>query len=310
MVTEDVRVRLLDGSLKNHPNCLAGIYKGYNLIIKQIDTGMLFSFNASSEYDKNYEAIKTFLAQKSETEGKIQTYHAEENTIQVVLPPELETEDQIEFSNRMVDEIVEFLRRNYYNNCCSYCGKAEEPLHCFEISNEYYYICDACSHQIKESLQNAANQKSNFVLGVIGAILGSMIGCSLWLIIYKLGYIASIAGAAMGICAMKGYGLFGKKLDRKGVIVSAIVMLIMVFLSNRLALSWEVYDALNGYGFPTSFADIFINLGDLIKELNLTSDYYTDLVVGYALTIFCSASSICEAFSYSDSTNYSMNKME
>ena len=310
MVTEDIRVKLLNGSLQNHNGCLAGKYRGYYTIVEQVDAGMLFSFSACSEFDKNNEKVKVFLAQKSEAEEKIQNYHAEENTVQIVLPSELETEAQVDFCNRMMDEVVDFLVTGNYKNCCSYCGKTEEDLQCYEINKEYYYICDTCSHEIQEDLQKAANLKSKFVPGIIGALLGSFVGCILWIVIYKLGYIAGIAGAAMCICAMKGYGLFGKKLDRKGVVVSTIIMVVMVFLSNRLAWSLEAYDAFQEYGYSATFAEIFTSIGDIIKQLELTADYYKDLIVGYALTVLCSASTMYNAFCNSGADSYSINIVE
>ena len=57
---------------------------------------------------------------------------------------------------------------------------------------------------------------------MIGAFLGALLGCVLWIIIYRLGYIAGIAGAVIGICAMKGYEMLGKHLDKKGVIGSEL----------------------------------------------------------------------------------------
>lgn len=50
----------------------------------------------------------------------------------------------------------------------------------------------------------------------------------------RLGYVSVLAGAALGYCTIKGYEILGKKLTKKGVVVSAILMVLTVFLVNQL----------------------------------------------------------------------------
>ena len=75
---------------------------------------------------------------------------------------------------------------------------------------------------------------------------------------HRAGYIAGIAGLIMVVCAMKGYSLLGGTLDRKGVIISVIISLIMVYLANKIAWTWEVHSKIKDYGY--SFFEIFRNL--------------------------------------------------
>ena len=71
-------------------------------------------------------------------------------------------------------------------------------------------------------------------------------------LIYRLGYIAGIAGAVTAICALRGYELLGGHLDRKGVIISTVMMMVMIFFANRLSWTWDAYDALNDEGYTFS----------------------------------------------------------
>ena len=57
--------------------------------------------------------------------------------------------------------------------------------------------------------KKAKSSGSNVLAGLVGAFLGSLVGVVLWLVVYKLGYIAGISGAVMVICAMMGYNKFG-----------------------------------------------------------------------------------------------------
>jgi len=137
-------------------------------------------------------------------------------------------------------------------------------------------------------------KKSNLVGGLVGAFLGSLIGCALWVLIYRLGYIAGIAGAVTGICAMKGYEILGKRLDKKGVIGSVIIMFIMIFFANKLSWSWEIYDVYKADGI--TFWEAFQSSDDIIAFSDLTATYYKDLAIGYVLTILCSYKNIINAF--------------
>ena len=138
-------------------------------------------------------------------------------------------------------------------------------------------------------------QKSNLIAGLVGAFLGSLIGCVLWVLIYKLGFIAGLAGAVTAICAMKGYEMFGKTLDKKGVICSILIVIIAIFLANKLAWSWEIYDVFKA-DYDISFFDAFLASDAVIAESDLVSDYYIDLLVGYALTIWASYKNVISAF--------------
>lgn len=106
-------------------------------------------------------------------------------------------------------------------------------------------------------------KSSNIITGTTGAFLGSLIGVALWMLIYHFGYIASIAGLVIIICAMKGYEILSGALDKKGVIIVGIVSIVMVFVANHL--SWTM--------------DVYIELKDLGLEYFLT-------IIGGASTLF------------------------
>ena len=137
-------------------------------------------------------------------------------------------------------------------------------------------------------------EKSNMIAGLVGAFLGSLIGCALWVGIYKLGYIAGIAGAVTGICAFKGYEILGKRLDVKGVIASVIIMFVMIFFANKLSWAWEIYDVYKLDGI--TFGQAFQSADEIIAYSELTATYYKDLAIGYVLTLVCSYKIIFNAF--------------
>jgi len=88
-----------------------------------------------------------------------------------------------------------------------------------------------------------------YIMGIIGALLGSCVGvaCALLLGYMGVGYIAAAAGAVTGFCAVLGFKLLGKRLTKAGIVITCVVVLGMAFLGwLGYAVLWEdavVYDS-------------------------------------------------------------------
>ena len=99
------------------------------------------------------------------------------------------------------------------------------------INNGAFYLHDSCAEKIKREILTEADAKKqedtgSYVTGFLGAILGASVGSIVWAILLSFGYIASIAGFAIGWCAQKGYSLLHGK-NGKGKI--AILILSILF---------------------------------------------------------------------------------
>ena len=145
----------------------------------------------------------------------------------------------------------------------------------------------------------AIEQPANPVMGILGAILFSLIGCAVWILIGKLGYISYLGGIAMAFSTIFGYHLFGKKFDVLGLITSIVIVLIMVLLSNMIIYAWELVGdpdiafALSALGYE-GFFSTFFGLFDIMKEFDLlaglegvdsiTGSFIKDLVIGYVVS--------------------------
>lgn len=145
----------------------------------------------------------------------------------------------------------------------------------------------------------AIEQPANPVMGILGAILFSLIGCAVWILIGKLGYISYLGGVAMAFSTIFGYQLFGKKYDALGFIVSIVIVLLMVFLSNMVIMAWEMYGdpdfkgVLEMMGY-NSFFSVFFNMFNIFRDLDMLLEaqgadtlsglFIRDLVVGYLVS--------------------------
>mgnify|MGYP000490268037 CR=1 FL=1 len=155
----------------------------------------------------------------------------------------------------------------------------------------------------------AISQPANPVMGILGAIIFSLIGCAVWILIGKLGYISYLGGIAMAFSTIFGYHLFGKRFDTLGLIISIVIVLVMVFVSNMFIYAWQIVsepgieealdvsflggDVLAMVSSPVFFG-VFFGLFDLMKEVDLyaglegldsmTGSFIRDLVIGYIIS--------------------------
>ena len=93
---------------------------------------------------------------------------------------------------------------------------------------------DYASEYVEVKVQSEL--KENVFLGTVGAFVGCIIGAILIVVLSYMGYMASISGLVMGICALKGYTLLGKKMSVKGIVITAVLMIVTVLVSHMV--SW------------------------------------------------------------------------
>ena len=151
----------------------------------------------------------------------------------------------------------------------------------------------------------AISQPANPVMGILGAVLFSLIGCAVWILIGKLGYVSYLGGIAMAFSTIFGYHLFGKKFDVLGLIVSIVIVLLMVLFNNMFIYTWQLLsqpgmeEALSLLGY-NGFFGVFFGLFDLMKQVDLhagldgidsmTGGFISDLGIGYAISIIATIS--------------------
>lgn len=76
--------------------------------------------------------------------------------------------------------------------------------------------------------------RENVLAGIVGAFLGTLIGVACAVLIGQLGYVASVSGLVMAVCALKGYELLGGVLSKKGALISSLLILAMTYLAHQL----------------------------------------------------------------------------
>ena len=311
MFNEKIRAEILNGGLTDHKTYLSGYCRGYYMALSAMEGGYLLTVSAYRESDPDNAALKAFLMNLQAENKKLRAVDTAAYRFTLVFTGISFAKKVPEVVNGVMEPILSYLVSNGYRTGCGCCGDATGSLNCWSVNGELIHLCDGCVEEVGQALKDAQAatkaKKGNFLTGIVGAVLGALIGCVAWVLIYKAGYIAGIAGVIMAVCAMKGYELLGGHLDRKGVIASIVILIAGVYLSNKIAWSWEAYDALKEMGL--TFFDAFRNLDIILLESDLTGAFYGDLAIGYGLTALATITNIINAFRASNGS-YKFRKMK
>ncbi len=141
----------------------------------------------------------------------------------------------------VMDSVGEFLKEKNFKNCCEECGSLEQTLPVI-AAGERTCLCEQCYKKLKENFNIQAytyDKKDESILsGMVGAFLGSIIGVFSIIAFSQMGYVSAISGLILAICTLKGYELFSKKFSVKGIVISSIIMLVMVYVGD--CIDWGI----------------------------------------------------------------------
>ena len=140
-----------------------------------------------------------------------------------------------------MNALTELLRTQSFRPCCQNCGQ-ELPVEGYFVSGGYMQVCDSCAQTLKQSHNTAqaerAQKSENVVGGIVGGLIGSLLGVLCIILLNQLGYMAALAGIIMAVCTLKGYEILGGKLSNRGIVISIVVMIVMIFVGDRL--DWAI----------------------------------------------------------------------
>ncbi len=284
---------------------MLGKYKNYKVVARENLPERLYSvsFPIKTSDLTQTESMNAFIQELVLDKKKIKkvTYEGGGLRVDVIMKGMAKT--NVSYLTELIDKIATFAARNYYETCCEMCGENKETeVHL--INNKAVYVCETCYGQIIEGLdslqENAKQRKGNFVTGIVGAFLGSLIGIALWVVVYALGYIAAICGVVLAVCIIKGYELFGGKLNVLGMIITITMTIAMVFVATYTAYGYELYSVLNEYE-SVGFIEAINGLKYFLMDYeDVRRSFIADLFLGYFFTAIGSISSFISAYRVSN----------
>ena len=134
--------------------------------------------------------------------------------------------------------------------------------------------------------ENPAPKHGNIPMGILGALLFSILGGVAYFLVYQLGFVAGICGLATFLLAQFGYGLFAKTKNKASAVciaASLVATVIMIFVAQYFCISYEIFKA---------YAELEITLVDAIAatpeflaEPEISGAFIKDLAFAYIFGI-------------------------
>ncbi|SHI72882.1 hypothetical protein SAMN02745229_03533 [Butyrivibrio fibrisolvens DSM 3071] len=118
-------------------------------------------------------------------------------------------------------------------------------------------------------------KEENVALGIVGAIGGSLIGVAAMALLHLLNYVAAIAGIIMIVCAGKGYEKLAGRLSTKGIIISTIVTIAMVYVGARFCFAISLAQVIPGY----NVFEAFVEAGEKISFNHIYADAFYEILL-------------------------------
>ncbi|MCR4651919.1 MAG: hypothetical protein K5662_09240 [Lachnospiraceae bacterium] len=129
-------------------------------------------------------------------------------------------------------------------------------------------------------------KQGNLILGIIGAIMGALPGMLLWFLLGMIGFIAGIAGYVIAKGASFGYKTLGKKLDKKGAVITILITIVAIYFTNKFSFTYDIAKAYSENDVPVTFADVYSSFWLIMKEGGFYISFIANLVVGLLLTLW------------------------
>lgn len=85
-------------------------------------------------------------------------------------------------------------------------------------------------------------EKSNLILGIIGAILGDVLGIVIYLGMHRYYVRGVLGGTALCLLVFLGYQLFGGRMDVKGMVICSLLCIISIYPTELAAVTLDIID--------------------------------------------------------------------
>ncbi len=201
---------------------------------------------------------------------------------------------QTELESAFVLAVTAFLAEHGYANVCDKCDCTEDISACI-LGTELEHLCDRHYHEAEEvvSVQIAETNavEGNMLLGIVGAIAGALIGVIVIALIGSMGFIASIGGIVLALCALKGYKLLGKKISKAGLYITIAIMVVMVYVAH--VVGYAMYFAV---WYETTFVSALGGMHQYIfADSEFVYAYFSELGWLYIFTAIGAAYPVAKA---------------
>lgn len=207
-----------------------------------------------------------------------------QNSITVLLLARNSMEKNADSIDETLRVMTAWLREHDFENVCQRCGRNGESKACY-VNGTSMLLCDECYNSLYQDTsmhtQQREQKRENLIGGIVGALVGSLIGAVFILLLGQLGYVAAASGIIMAVCTLKGYSLVGGKLTLRGIVISVLLMILMIYCAGRM--DWAILVAKE---FDVGIAQAYRSIPMLIQaEVIESSSYYVSLAQVYLFAL-------------------------
>lgn len=132
----------------------------------------------------------------------------------------------------------------------------------------------------------------NILNGIIGAIGGACLGGALIVLMSRFGLFASLCGAVIAVCALKGYEFLGGRLSKTGIVTSIVLLCIVPAVAYFLSLSISLQKQFPFLTLLQAFKGLLIVMKDNPETM---SEVIRELLILYLFTALGAFSAISSA---------------
>ena len=116
----------------------------------------------------------------------------------------------------------------------------------------------------------------NIILGYIGALIGAVIGISLWIFCGYFGIIPGIVGFIFAFLTIKGYMLLAGSISRRGLIGCIVICILMIIFAEFGVVMLTMYIDGNMH----DLSEIIKNVPDYIRSEKLILKMIRNVIIG------------------------------
>lgn len=182
-----------------------------------------------------------------------------------------------------LDQLTLWMIEHGYQNCSEIDG-VNGPTTPYSVRGNIMLLDERGYQLVNDEFTKQefnSTKQENVVAGTVGGFLGSLVGAAAIVLIGQLGYISVLSGVIMAICCIKGYQLLAGGFSKKGIFITALLMIVVTYVSKRLDWAISIAQQLE--------IDVFTAyqvIPELLRAdaIDLTS-YISDFVMVYLFTI-------------------------
>lgn len=178
----------LNGALNDYGLSLAGSYRGYQLVFTMENRIPALTVSAVSNDDELLGNLKMeLLALKKNFPKMNPQSYASRNEVKIYWNTQFTIKKTMIGMSEMVDQLIEYLTFHNYPSGCRSCCKTESATELYDVNGRLTYLCPTCAAQLEQEAlfkqEEVSQQSSNLATGFIGALIGSLAGVAVWILL-------------------------------------------------------------------------------------------------------------------------------